>query len=220
MGGGWLVPWQSSLPRGCPDGVSSRRTHSVQSPSPQSLGSRTTLHHVRSNHSEAVYTQHNKQFNPQNQNLFSRYYIISHLWSNVSISVMWDQTIAKQSTLNTTNDSIHKNTIYLVDITPSHIMVKCLHLRHVRSNHSEAVYTQHIKQFNPQNHNLFSRYYTISHLWSNVSISVMWDQTIAKQSTLNTTNDSIHKNTIYLVDITPSHIMVEMSPSPSCEIQP
>ena len=167
------------------------------------------LRHVRSNHSEAVYTQHIKQFNPQNHNLFSRYYTISHLWSNVSISVMWDQTIAKQSTLNTTNDSIHKNTIYLVDITPSHIIVKCLHLRHVRSNHSEAVYTQHIKQFNPQNHNLFSRYYTISHLWSNVSISVMWDQTIAKQSTLNTTNDSIHKNTIYLVDITPSHIMVK-----------
>ena len=119
--------------------------------------------HVRSNHSEAVYTQHIKQFNPQNHNLLKRYYTISHLWSNVSISVMWYQTIAKQSTLNTTNDSIHKNTIYLVDITPSHIMVKCLHLRHVRSNHSEAVYTQHIKQFNPQNHNLFSRYYTISH---------------------------------------------------------
>ena len=124
---------------------------------------------------------------------------------------MWDPTIARQSTLNTTNNSIHKIKIYLVDITPSHIMVKCLHVGHVRSNHSEAVYTQHIKQFNPQNHNLLSQYYTISHLWSNVSISVMWDQTIAKQSTLNTSNNSIHKITIYLVDITPSHIMLKVS---------
>ena len=125
------------------------------------------LRHVRSNHSEA--RLHSTQQTIQSTKSQSTWSILHHLtlWSNVSISVKRDPTIPRQSTLNITNNSIHKITIYLVDITPSHIMVKCLHLRHVRSNHSEAVYTQHNKQFNPQNHNLLSRYYTIT-LWSNV----------------------------------------------------
>ena len=136
---------------------------------------------------------------------------------------MWYPTIARQSTLNKTNNPIHKITIYLVDITPSHIMVKCLHLRHVRSNHSEARLhstQQTIQSTKSQStwsilHHLtyrLSRLWSILHhlrLWSNVSISVMWDPTIARQSALNTTNNSIHKIRIYLVDITPSHIMVK-----------
>ena len=118
-----------------------------------------------------------------------------------------------------TNNSIHKITIYLVDITPSQIMVKCLHLRHVRSNHSEAVCTQHNKQFNPQNHNLLSRYYTISHygqMSPSPSCEIHHSEAVYTQHNkqFNPQNHNLFSR-YYTI----SHYG-QMSRSPSCEIQP